>query len=130
MYPFLNPYYTTTSHHRYSHGVLAIDEDLAKDKDKIRNTEMVKMMLGDHPDWVEAAGVAYDAQSTMFSSHFLDFSSALHLHSDGFLSMDDKGCPVYHYNVRQSPTKDPFCQVLLSETGGIQVPSSIDGTSR
>jgi hypothetical protein len=41
--------------------VLAINEDLAKDKDKIKNTEVVKMMLADHPDWVENAGIAYDA---------------------------------------------------------------------
>ena len=49
------------SDYRYSNGVLAINEDLAKDKDKIKNTEVVKMMLADHPDWVENAGIAYDA---------------------------------------------------------------------
>ena len=110
-------------HYRYSHGVLAMDEDLAKDKDKIRNTEIVKQMLGDHPDWVEITGIAYDAQSTLFASNFLDFNS---LH--GKRTVDDVGSPVYSYEVRSSSGRgDPYCQVRLTEAAGIQVPTSIDG---
>lgn len=106
--------------------MLATNEDLAKDKDKIRNTEIVKMMLGDHPDWVEIAGIAYDAQSTLFASNFLDFDSPPN--SDGKNSVDDVGSNVYTYEVRQSSGRgDPFCQVRLTEAAGIQVPTSING---
>ena len=125
---FISPsnYLFTALHYRYSHGVLAMDEDLAKDKDKIRNTEIVKQMLGDHPDWVEIAGIAYDAQSTLFASNFLDFNSPPN--HDGKRTVDDVGSPVYSYEVRSSSGRgDPYCQVRLTEAAGIQVPTSIDG---
>ena len=109
--------------------MLAINEDLAKDKDKIKNTEVVKMMLGEHPDWVENAGIAYDAQSTLFASTYLEFNFPPN--RDGKTYVDDVGSLVYTYDIRSSSGRgEPFCQVRLTEAAGIQVPTSINGNAK
>jgi len=119
-------YLFTALHYRYSKGMLESDVDIAKGHDKIRNTEVVTMMLGDHPDWVENAGIAYDAQSTLFTSTYLEFNYPPNC--DGQTSVDDVGSHVYTYDIRPSSGRgEPFCQVRLTEAAGIQVPTSING---
>ena len=116
-------------HYRYSNDVVESDLDLANGQEKIRNTEVVKMMLGDHPDWVSNTGIAYDAQSTLFASNYLDFNSPPN--RDGQTSIDDVGSHVYTYDIRPSSGRgDPFCQVRLTEAAGIQVPTSINGNAK